>query len=160
MRRTGTLVALVVATLVAAGCGGQGKADRPSQPTGTPRAALLAFYDDVLAGRYAAACARLHPSVAETNVAREAKADLRIPAGTHAARMRYIRETHAAIRTCPDGLRRLMLDHPDGVRKARARAAKARQTKPFPIAQWEFGNNDWTVIWVEGRWTILTGSVL
>jgi len=151
--------ALVAVALVAIGCGGQGKADRPSQPKGTPRAALLAFYDDVLAGRYAAACARLDPAGVK-DVPREAKADLRIPAGTHAERMRFIRETSAAIETCPDGLRRLMLDRPDGMRKARARAAKARQIKPFPTAVWEFGNSDWIVQWANGRWTILTGSLL
>ena len=153
------MLVLAAVALVAVGCGGQGKADRPSQPQGTPRAALLAFYDDVLAGRYAAACARLDPAGVK-DVAREAKADLRIPAGSHAERMRFIRETSAAIKTCPDGLRRLMLDHPDGMRKTRARAAKARQVKPFPTAVWEFGNSDWIVQWANGRWTILTGSLL
>jgi len=153
------MLALVVVAAVAAGCGGQGKADRPSQPTGTPRAALLAFYDDVLAGRYAAACARLDPTGVK-DVPLTAKGSLRIPDGTHAERMRFIRETSATIRTCPDGLRRLVLDHSRGLRKARARAAKARQVKPFPVAVWEFGNSDWIVQWANGRWTILTGSIL
>jgi len=159
MRGPLALMVLLGVALLAAGCG-EGTPERPSQPRGTPRAAVLAFYDDVEAGRFAAACARLDPAQAKLMQVL-AQGNLRIPAGTHAERRSYIRRTNAAITDCVTGLRRFAGDYPRRVRGAREVMRSARQTKPFPIPLWEFrqGESDASVRWQDGHWVVLSVSL-
>lgn len=79
-------------------CGGSG-----DSPPGSANGAAAGFLDDIEAGRFAAACARVAPDVA-ADIRLSALANLHVPAGTRRARISFIRRANARARRCPGAM--------------------------------------------------------
>jgi len=162
--RMGGLAALIGVAVVAIGCGGDGER-QAAVPAGTPRAAVLRLIDDVRAGRYAAACARMDPQDVESQRL-ALLGQLSIPKGTHAERRRYIEAQRVASIPCVGTVRLMARELGRDLPAIRARAAAARVsplapkgvTVPGP-ALWQLGDQEWVVSPVDGRWIVSGGSL-
>ena len=162
--RTGGTLALTVGALVAAGCGDDDRG-APATPAGTPRAAVLRLIDDVRAGRYAAACARMDPEDVESQRL-ELLGQLRLPEGTHAERRKYIEAQRIASIPCTGTVRLMARELGRDLPAIRARAAAARLSQLAPKgvavtdpAPWQLGDQEWVISPRDGRWIVSGGSI-
>jgi hypothetical protein len=94
------LAATVLLAVVLAGCGGK---DEP-KPTGTARAAVLRFIDDLQAGRYAQVCAEAAPEVIE-DIRGEALGTVEVPGKTPVERRRRRNAINAKAQSCVGAVR-------------------------------------------------------
>jgi len=156
MRHASIVVLIAVAAAVASGCG-----DGDSTPKAPPRSSVTGFLGELAAGRFAAACARVDPSLLP-DIRTSALADLKLPAHDRAARRAAIERAGRTTNGCPRILRlRASQLGAERIAALRAAAASTDITQAGNTGVWLFApDQTWAVRPRNGSWSIIIADPL